>query len=129
MLRYALSMEPQVPENVHFPTPRPASPPTLQVTMTRLEDLQATSTPPHTPGIPPPAGTGPTYGGGVESGNKAARGGGEPCEQLEPLGVESKAGGGRRGAVWRDCPAVHFPYAILEVKLQDEDSCPPWLQV
>lgn len=126
MLRYALSMEHQVPGTVHFTTPRPASPPTLQVTMTRLEGLQATSTLPHTPGAPPPA---PMHGGGVGSGNKAARGQGAPCGQLDPLGVGSLGGGGRRGAVWRDCPAVHFPYAILEVKLQDEDSCPPWLQV
>ncbi len=26
-------------------------------------------------------------------------------------------------------PAVHFPYAILEIKLKDGDSCPDWVLV
>jgi SPX domain protein involved in polyphosphate accumulation len=24
---------------------------------------------------------------------------------------------------------VHFPYAVLEIKLEDEEACPQWLHV
>ena len=85
-----------------------------QVTMTRLEGLASTPTlSPH-----------PTHlageGAGVEEHESSV------CSGQRQQESEAEAG---KEAVWRRCPAVHFPYAILEVKLQDEDSCPPWLQV
>ncbi len=46
-----------------------------------------------------------------------------------PSGSQARPGASEGAAPHPARPAVRFPYAILEVKLHDGDSCPDWVLV